>query len=75
MPSEAAVKDDGLCEKVQMTPVQCNEVIEDNLAHLMPVMECALNSMERVNETLENGGVSWRRALKRAIRRNEKSGK
>jgi hypothetical protein len=72
MPNEVAVND-GLCDEVQMTPMQCNEVIEDNLTHLMPVMESALSSMERVNASLENGGVSWRRALQRARERMEKS--
>lgn len=72
MPNETTVND-GLCGEVQMTPVQCNEVIEDNLIHLMPVMESALVSMERVNGALENGGISWRRALQRAKERMEKS--
>lgn len=74
MPSETAPKDDGLCDEVQMTPVQCNEVIEDNLVHLMPLMKSTLGSMERVNDALENGGVNWRRALQRAKKKAENSG-
>jgi hypothetical protein len=55
--------------EVQMTAAQHNAVIEDKLTHLMPVLRDALASMERVNESLRNGGVSWRYAFQRAKKR------
>lgn len=55
------------CENVRMTPAQSNEVIEDKLLHLRPVMECALSEITRVRDILANGEISWRRLLDRAL--------
>jgi len=65
--------DAGLCEEVQMTPVQCNEVIEKQLEHLQPALECTLAEMERLKEGLSNGEISWHDLLKRAIKKHESS--
>jgi len=55
-----------LCEGIQMTPEQSNEVIEEKLRHLAPVFECALAEMLRVRDALFNGEISWRCLLDRA---------
>jgi hypothetical protein len=58
-----------LCTEVALTPEQCNAVLEDKLGHLKPVLECALVTFQRVEETLANGGVNWRKLFKRARER------
>lgn len=65
--------DAGLREEVQMTPVQCNEVIEGKLAHLQPAMEYTLIEMQRLQEGLSNGEIHWGELLKRAIKKHESS--
>lgn len=57
---------EGLCEAVVMTPTQHNEVIEDKLTNLVPVLKCTLSAFQRVDEIFQNGGINWRRALERA---------
>jgi len=59
-----------LCAEVEMTPEQCNTILEDKLGHLKPVLECALVTFKRVEETLANGGINWRRLFQRAKSRN-----
>lgn len=54
------------CNEVDMTPSQCNEIVEDKLAHLEPVFKCALVVFQRVEHVLANGGFNWRVALSRA---------
>lgn len=58
-----------LCAGVEMTPVQCNEVIEGKLAMLVPVLKCTLSAFQRVENILQNGKIDWRKALERAKRR------
>lgn len=70
MPDEATQQID-LCAEVEMTPAQCNEVIEDKLDNLLPVMNCTLKSMQQAEDALSNGRTDWRRALKRAKRKVE----
>lgn len=53
-------------EVIRMTPVQCNEVLEDKLGHLQPLMESALRSFQRVDTILSNGAINWRKVFKRA---------
>ena len=65
MPSEESERE-GFCAEVEMTPTQCNEVIEDKLTNLLPVMNCTLSSMRRVEDLLANGRIDWRKALERA---------
>ena len=60
-------------DEVQMTLIQCNEVIEEKLTHLQPAMEGMLSEMERLQEGLSNGEIHWRPLLKRAIRKHESS--
>lgn len=55
-----------LCSDVELTPAQCNAVLEDKLGHLKPALECALITFQRVEETLANGGINWRKLFKRA---------
>lgn len=55
------------CENIQMTPAQSNDVIEEKLLHLKPMLECALGEMTRVRDALANGEISWRRLLDRAL--------
>ncbi len=55
--------------EVALTPVECNEVIEDKLANLFPVMRCTLVAFQRAQDMLENGKIDWREALKRAKQR------
>ncbi len=57
------------CAEVEMTPVQCNAVIENNLSNLLPVMRCTLAAFHRAQDMLENGKIDWRKALKRAKQR------
>ena len=72
--ADAVQKDEAeLCEEVQMTPVQCNVVIENKLENLQPVMECTLAEMQRLREGLSNGEISWTELLKRAIKKHESS--
>jgi hypothetical protein len=52
--------------EVEMTPTQCNEVIEDKLSHLLPVMKTTLAIFQRVNDAMENGRINWRKALEKA---------
>lgn len=61
----------GICAEVQLTPTQCNAVLEERLEHLRPAMECALGVMNHVCESLANGGFNWRRALARAKKKVE----
>lgn len=75
MPNGETGGNGGFCAEVQMTPAQCNAVIEEKLAHLEPVFQCTLTSLERVNEVLANGGVNWRRAFQRAKQRVDSAGK
>jgi len=58
-------------EKVQMTAVMCNAVIEEKLTQLRPVMECALVELQRLREDLSNGEISWSELLKRAIKKHK----
>lgn len=55
-----------LCLEARLTPAQCNEIIEDKLTHLLPVMECALVTFKSVNDRLANGEISWRKLLGKA---------
>jgi len=73
--AQAAAEDAGICEDVQLTPLQCNAVIEEKLTHLQPVMECALVEIQRLRDGLANGEISWRSLLKRAIKKHEESTK
>lgn len=57
------------CNEVDMTPSQCNEVVEDKLSHLEPVLKCALVSFQRIEHVLANGGFNWRVALENAKKR------
>lgn len=59
--------------EVQMTPIQCNEVIEAKLTHLKPAMEGMLSEMQRLQEGLSNGEIHWRPLLQRAIKKYESS--
>ena len=63
----------GFCGEVSMTPAQCNVVLEDKLGHLMPLLSCALVTMERVKLALSNGAIDWRGALRRAKVRTTES--
>jgi len=63
---EAKTDEVYFCEEVNLTPAQCNVIIEDKLAYLLPVLECALTTFKQVNERLANGEISWRRLLSRA---------
>jgi hypothetical protein len=58
-----------LCTEVEMTPAQCNAVVEDKLGHLKPVLECALVTFQRVEEVLANGGIDWRKLFAKAKER------
>jgi len=53
----------GICDEVEMTPAQCNDIIEDKLLHLLPLMKQALGTFQRVEHALANGGFSWRKAF------------
>lgn len=76
MPGNEMDGHSAFCAGVQMTPTQCNAVIEEKLLHLEPVLQCALDSLEHVNAVLANGGVNWRRAFHRAKQRvNASTGK
>lgn len=55
--------------EVQMTPIQCNAVIIEKLAHLKPVMEFTLAEMQRLRESLSNGDIHWSEMLERAIKK------
>lgn len=57
------------CEEVEMTPSQCNEVVEDKLDHLRPVLQCALDVFQRVEHALANGACNWRVSLANAKKR------
>lgn len=57
------------CTEVEMTPTQCNAVIEDKLTHLLPVAQNTLAIFLRVEDALKNGEIDWRKAFKRAKRR------
>jgi hypothetical protein len=70
MPDDPTERE-GLCAEVEMTPVQCNEVIEDKLTNLLPVLNCTLSTMRRVEDKLANGRIDWRKALQRAKQRFE----
>lgn len=70
MPTETA-KCEEFCAEVEMTLTQCNEVIEDKLTNLLPVMNCTLSSMQRAEDVLANGKIDWRKALERAKKRVE----
>lgn len=59
----------GFCTEVDMTPAQCNEVVEDKLRHLEPVLKCALIVFQRVEHVLANGGFNWRVAFEKAKER------
>lgn len=65
MTAKTAERD--VLESVCMTPVQSNEVIEEKLLHLRPVLEGALSELERVRAALANGEISWRRLFDRAL--------
>lgn len=73
MPNDETDRNDGFCAEVQMTPTQCNTVIEEKLDHLEPVFQCVLSSLEHVSDVLANGGVNWRRAFQRAKQRVDAS--
>lgn len=64
---------EGFCAEVEMTPVQCNEVIEDKLENLLPVLRCTLAAFQRAQDMLENGKIDWRKALARAKKRVERT--
>jgi len=55
-----------LCTEIELTPEQCNAIVEDKLGHLKPVLECALVTFKRVEESLANGGINWRKIFERA---------
>ncbi len=59
-------------DEVSMTLVQCNEVIEEQLTHLQPVMQHVLLEMERLKASLLNGEIHWRDLLRRAMKKHEK---
>jgi len=61
----------GMCAEVVMTPASSNAIIEERMTHLQPVLECALRTLKAVEETLANGGIKWRAALKNAKRQKE----
>lgn len=63
----AEAEECGVLESVQMTPVQSNEVIEEKLLHLQPVLECVLTELARVRDALANGEISWRHLYDRAL--------
>ncbi len=54
----------------QLTPTQCNEIIEEKLTHLFPVLENALVSCQRVSYGLQNGEPNWSAVFKRAMERH-----
>lgn len=70
MPDEAAEREE-FCAEVEMTPAQCNEVVEDKLANLLPAMRSTLSTMQRVEDMLANGRIDWRKALQRAKKKVE----
>jgi len=72
MPDGVPTDDVEPCE-VQMTPMQCNEVIVEKLTHLQPAMEFTLAEMQRLRESLSNGEIHWSEMLKRAIKKHEES--
>jgi len=71
---DLAEETSGFCSRVQLTPTQCNEVIVDKLASLMPLAACTLDVFSRVNHALKNGGINWKRAFERAKAHAEKLG-
>ena len=64
--SDSVNTEHAFCSKVELTPAQCNDVIEDKLAHLLPVMQGALFTFRSVNHRLANGEISWRKLFNRA---------
>lgn len=52
--------------KIRLSPQQLNEIIEDKLVHLQPVMENALNEIERTRDAFSREDESWREILARA---------
>jgi hypothetical protein len=51
---------------VHLSPQQVNEIIEEKLANLQPVLECALGEIERTRDALTRIDESWRELLARA---------
>jgi hypothetical protein len=64
MPTPEKPRD--FCSEVEMTPAQCNEVVEDKLVHLEPVLKCALVTFQRVEQALANGAFNWRKVFAKA---------
>jgi hypothetical protein len=53
-------------DEVQLSPQQLNEIIEDKLVHLKPVLEGALVELERTRDLFSREDESWREILARA---------
>jgi hypothetical protein len=58
-------------EKIQLTVMQRNEIIEEKLAHLQPEMEKVLAEMENVLEGFANGEIHWKDLLERAFKKHQ----
>ena len=69
MPKDENGKGEGFCAEVELTPVQCNDVIENKLENLVPVMRCTLAAFRHAEDVLANGKIDWRKALERAKQR------
>lgn len=52
--------------KIRLSPQQLNEIFEDKLIHLQPVMENALHEMERASAAFSRQDESWRELFARA---------
>ena len=71
MPNGTQPDDAVRCDEVQMTPVQCNVVIENKLENLQPMLELTLTELTRLRDGLANGEIHWGDLLKRAIKKHE----
>lgn len=54
------------CSAVHLSPQQVNEIIEEKLTHLQPVLEGVLEELKRTRDMLMRLDASWRDLLERA---------
>lgn len=69
MSNETTERTKGVCEGVEMTPTQINDVIEENLTNLGLAMGNVYDEMVRLKEDLLNGKFDAKRIFDRAMAR------
>jgi hypothetical protein len=69
MSNKATERTADVCEGVEMTPTQINDVIEGNLTNLGLAMENVYSEMVRLKEDLLNGKFDAKKIFDRAMER------